>query len=142
MRRVLRAPCYLEYVNFTAAPGIGIDLVEVERFRSALEKGGQDFKDRLFTPNEQSSCENRADPPIHYAARWAAKEAAMKALGSGFAQGVGFKDFELLSDGSTPPQLILHGKAAELATERQIRGMRVSISHTDSTAAAVVLADS
>lgn len=130
-------------MNSTPAPGIGVDLVEVERFRSAIEKGGQDFKDRLFTPNEQASCENRADPPIHYAARWAAKEAAMKALGSGFAQdGVGFKDFELLSDGSTPPQLILHGKAAELATERQIRGMRVSISHTDSTAAAVVMADS
>ncbi|HJM39332.1 MAG TPA: holo-ACP synthase [Planctomycetota bacterium] len=125
----------------TFAPGIGIDLVEVDRFRSALEKGGATFLNRLFTPSEQEDCASRADPPIHYAARWAAKEAAMKALGSGFAQdGVEFTHFEIRSDGSSPPQILLHKKAAELASERGLRSLRLSLSHTSTTAAAVVMA--
>jgi len=135
-------PCYLDSVNSPQAPGLGIDLVEIDRFRSALENGGQAFKKRLFTENEQVECESRADPAIHYAARWAAKEAAMKALGSGFAQdSIEFPQFEVISDGSSAPILVLHGIAAKLAENRKIRGLRVSITHTRSTAAAVVIAD-
>ncbi|MDP6942268.1 MAG: holo-ACP synthase [Planctomycetota bacterium] len=125
----------------SSAPGVGIDLVEVERFRTAVEKGGEAFLNRLFTPDEQADCNSRADPPLHYAARWAAKEAAMKALGSGFAQdGVEFTHFEIRSDGSSPPTLLLHKKAAELAAKRGLHDLNLSLSHTSTTAAAVVMA--
>ena len=124
------------------APGVGIDLVEIERFRAVMERNGQRLLDRVFTPAEQRSCESRADPPVHYAARFAAKEAAMKALGTGWGQhGVGFLQFEIQSDGKTAPRLLLTGKAAELAGQAELRGMRVSLTHSETTAGAVVVAD-
>jgi holo-[acyl-carrier protein] synthase len=133
---------YSPVVDEPALPGIGIDLVEVERFRASLERGGQAFLDKLFTPGEQADCGGRADPAPHYAARFAVKEAAMKALGRGYGQeGVGFRDFELLKDDGGRPSLRLHGAAAEFARARGLRGLRVSLTHTATSAGAVVLAE-
>ncbi|MBC8327932.1 MAG: holo-ACP synthase [Planctomycetes bacterium] len=123
-------------------PAVGIDLVDVDRLRASIERGGQAFLDKVYTPAEQAYCGSRKDPAPHYAARFAAKEAAMKAIGSGFGQdGVGFRDFELLKDDAGRPRLELHGAAAERARERGVRSLRVSITHTDHGAAAVVVAE-
>lgn len=123
-------------------PGVGIDLVEVSRIRASVERGGQAFLDKVFTAAEQAECAGRADPAMHLAARFAAKEAAMKALGSGFGQhGVGFHDFELRKDEAGRPFLAVAGAAAKLAREHGLRGFRVSISHTATLAAAVVMAE-
>ncbi len=121
-------------------PGLGVDLVEVERFRSSLEHGGPAFRDRLFTAAEQAECEARPDPAPHYAARFAVKEAAMKALGTGWSGGLAFTDFEVHSDGRSAPGLQLRGRAAERAREAGILAWRVSLSHTRALAVAVVLA--
>ncbi len=123
-------------------PGVGIDLVEVERFRASMERGGQAFLDKLFSPAEQADCASRADPAPHFAARFAAKEAAMKAIGHGYGQdGVGFRDFELHREESGRPRLELQGAAAELARAHGLRGLRVSITHTRTSAGAVVIAE-
>lgn len=122
------------------APGVGFDLVDVDRFRLAMERNGRRFRERVFTPQEQAECDGRADPILHYAARFAAKEAGMKALGTGWSGGVGFRDFEVHSNGKQAPRLELHGKAAEVAQRLGLRGLRVSLSHTERSAGAAVVA--
>ena len=121
-------------------PGLGLDLVSVPRFAAALERGGDAFRERLFTPAEQAQADSRSRPAQHYAARFAAKEAVMKALGRGFGQGVAFPEIEVVSDGRTPPRLELHGETAALAAAAGIVGWSLSLSHSDETAGAVVLA--
>jgi len=121
-------------------PGIGLDLVTVARFADALERGGSAFRERLFTAAEQAQAESRSRPQQHYAARFAAKEAVMKALGRGFGQGVAFPEIEIHSDGRSAPQVELHGNTAALAKESGICGWSLSLSHSDDTAGAVVMA--
>ena len=120
--------------------GLGIDFVDVDRFRTSLEKGGDKFRERLFTQAERETCEARKDPALHYAARFAAKEAAMKALGTGWSGGIAFTDFEIQSEGAGPPVLQVAGHAARVATEHGIEAWTLSLTHTDHTAGAVVLA--
>ncbi|MCH2101735.1 MAG: holo-ACP synthase [Planctomycetes bacterium] len=122
-------------------PGVGVDLVEIARLEASLERGGQSMLDRMFTPAEQQECQRRKQPAMHYAARMAAKEAGMKALGTGWTGGVSFCDFEVISDGKTAPKLKLHGVAKELAQKEGISSMRLSISHTDNLAIAFVIAE-
>lgn len=122
-------------------PGIGVDLVDVARLEASLERGGQALLDRMFTLAEQQECQSRKQPAMHFAARMAAKEAGMKVLGSGWTGGVGFCDFEVVSDGKTAPQLLLHGVAADRARENRIRALRLSLSHTDGLAIAFVVAE-
>lgn len=121
-------------------PGIGLDLVTVTRFADALERGGEAFRKRLFTAKEQAHAATRSKPAQHYAARFAAKEAVMKALGRGFGQGVAFPEIEILSDGKSAPQVVLHGKTKELADAAGIVAWALSLSHSDDTAGAVVMA--
>lgn len=120
-------------------PGVGIDLVDVGRLADSLERGGTALRNRIFTTGEQEECGRRAKPIMHLAARLAAKEAGMKALGSGWTGGVGFCDFEVVSDGRTAPKLLLHGEAAALAEKAGIAEMRLSLSHTDHLAIAIVV---
>jgi holo-[acyl-carrier protein] synthase len=122
------------------APGLGIDLVSVARFRTSVEDGGQAFLDRVFTPEEQQDCLRRKHPHPSLAARFAAKEAVMKALGTGWSAGVRFRDIEVASDEAGVPRLRLHGRAAELADAADFGELRVSLSHTDEQATAVVVA--
>lgn len=119
--------------------GIGIDLVEVKRIRDLLERHGDRFKKRMFTPEEVAYCDSFAESAIPYAARFAAKEAAVKALGTGFAGAVGFADVEVTRLPSGQPELRFHGGAKARADEMSVQRSFVSITHTSEHAMAQVL---
>ena len=122
--------------------GLGTDLVAVDRVERLLTRHGERFLARVFTPGERAECLRRARPAVHLAARLAAKEAAMKALGSGWGAGVGWRDIEVRSDGETPPVLRLTGAAEARAVARGALRTWVSLSHDGGYAlAAVVLTD-
>lgn len=120
--------------------GLGADLVEVARLARAVDRTGPKLLDRLFTPAEQDECVSRRTPAVHLAARFAAKEAALKALGIGWGGGIRWKDLEILRGGNGRPALTLRGRARELAEERGVRGTLVSLSHDGGFALAVVIA--
>jgi holo-[acyl-carrier protein] synthase len=112
------------------ARGVGIDLIEIERVERALERRPR-LAERLFTPAELAYARERARPGRHLAARFAAKEAVIKALG----QSVAPREIEVVS--GKPPALQLHGRAAEVAGDTEIA---ISLTHSDDTAAAVAVA--
>ena len=117
--------------------GIGIDLVEVPRLRELLERHGQRFKERTFTAGEIAYCDACADPAMHYAARFAAKEAAAKSLGTGlWAEGVVWTDIEVVREASGKPQIVLHGAAKQHAADTNCL---VSLTHTRDLAMAQVI---
>jgi holo-[acyl-carrier protein] synthase len=118
--------------------GLGTDLVEVERFRLALARRVT-LSDRLFTAGEQEYAYGQHDPVKSLAARFGAKEAAMKALGAGLGA-FRFREVEVVREDSGAPSLALHGAAAALAAERGVTAWPLSLTHTDATAMAVVLA--
>jgi holo-[acyl-carrier protein] synthase len=125
-----------------AVVGVGIDLVEVERIRRLLERHGERFKERTFTAAEAAYCDRCADPAIHYAARFAAKEAAAKALGTGFAEGVSWVDVEVGREDSGCPVLRLHGGAEVRALALGVARLHVSLTHTKEQAMAQVVLES
>jgi len=120
--------------------GIGLDLVDIPRLEQSITNGGQQFLDRVFTATEQDYCNGKSRPHEHFAARWAAKEAAMKVLGTGWSGGVAFTDFEVTNDSDGRPRLIVSGVAASAANERGIVEWQLSLSHTGQTAGAVAQA--
>lgn len=119
--------------------GTGLDLVDVERFRKFVERRGERALQRLFTPGELSYCKRFTDPTQALAARFAAKEAFFKALGTGMGPAGGWHDVEVIRLASGQPRLQLHGLAAERAREMQVRTIHVTLSHTEGTAGAVVI---
>lgn len=119
--------------------GLGVDLVEIDRMRQVLGRTPR-FPERVFTKGEREYCEERPDPATHYAARFAAKEAAVKALGTGFSDGIGFTDVEVSNNPKGRPILTLHGRALDKAEEMGVTDMPLSISHTDNDAVACVIA--
>ena len=119
---------------------LGLDLCEVPRIRDMLERHGERFKARTFTEAERAYCDKNADPAMHYAARFAAKEAVAKALGTGFADNVGWQDIEVLRAESGQPSIALHDGAAAKAKELGITKVLVTLTHTKETAAASVVA--
>jgi holo-[acyl-carrier protein] synthase len=110
--------------------GTGIDLAEVARIRSSIERFGAKFTDRIFTPGEIAYVERKANKFERYAARFAAKEAGMKAIGTGWKRGVRWQDFEVANLPSGKPTLRLHGVAAEFAARLKVRNVSLSITHT------------
>lgn len=118
--------------------GIGSDLVELDRFRAALERT-PGLRTRLFTPAEREYADEKADPTERYAVRFAAKEAVLKALGVGLGT-VAMRDIEVARLDSGEPQIRLHGAAAELARERGVTRWLVTLTHTERLAQAVVVA--
>lgn len=114
----------------------GIDLVEIERLQSAIERHGSPFLDRIFTPEELSEVR---DKPASLAARFAAKEAVAKALGTGIGS-VHWKEIEALRGDAGQPVLRLSGKAAQVADERNLQEWSISLSHTKSHAIAIAVA--
>ncbi len=110
--------------------GIGIDFEEVDRIHEAIERHGQRFIERIFTPREIAYVEARANRSERYAVRFAAKEAAMKALGTGWSCGVSWLDCEVVNDAAGRPHLELHGRARAIAEEKGCRCRWVSLSHT------------
>ena len=121
--------------------GIGIDLADPGRLRAASERH-EGLLARLFTPAELADCSSRNDPWPSLAARFAAKEAFVKSLGTGLRQGLSWKQVEVRRDGEGRPFLELHGRAAELAEQAGVRHLHLSLSHLSGMAAAqVVLED-
>ena len=122
--------------------GIGVDIVEIEKLRLAMVRRGDRLRNRAFTPLEIEYCEERANQYQHYAARFAAKEAAFKAIGTGWREGVGWHDAEVRNALSGKPSLFLSGRALELAHHRGALHFWLSLSHTDRYAVAQVVLES
>ena len=121
--------------------GVGIDVIQNERIRESITKFGQRFINRIYTEKEIAYCSNCADPGIHYAARFAAKEAGFKALGTGWAGGVKWKDIEVQKLASGKPELHLYGEALEHATSLGATRYFVSLTHDQLVSCAVVVFD-
>jgi holo-[acyl-carrier protein] synthase len=117
--------------------GVGVDLVQVERMEKALARGER-FQRRIFTERETAYCLRHKHPATHFAARFAAKEAGMKAIGTGWSNGVGWKDFEVTLDARGRPNLLLSGKAAEFAMAMGATHTVVSLAHDGGFSIAVV----
>jgi holo-[acyl-carrier protein] synthase len=118
---------------------IGIDLVEISRMEEVFARRGERFRARVFTEGEINYCERRASKLASYAARFAAKEAAMKALGTGWADGVGWMDIEVVSQQSGAPVLQLHRRALERMREMGAMKAHISLTHSGNLAIAEVL---
>jgi holo-[acyl-carrier protein] synthase len=116
--------------------GLGLDLVEVSRIRALLQKSGDRFKERVYTAGEIAYCDSCADGAMNYAARFAAKEAVAKALGTGFSNGVSWKDIEVLRSEGGVPSVRLHGEAETVAKTLGVRKVLVTLTHTGAAAAA------
>jgi holo-[acyl-carrier protein] synthase len=119
--------------------GTGIDIAEVPRIGEAMERFGQRFLDRIFTAGEQRYCDSKANRAERYAARFAAKEAAMKALGTGWNHGVRWRDCEVVRLPGGRPTISFHGKAGEVAAKLGVKNAALSISHTQEQAIAQVI---
>lgn len=119
--------------------GTGVDLAEVDRIRAAAERFGRRFVERIFTPAEIAYVERKANRYERYAARFAAKEAGMKAIGTGWRHGVRWRDFEVANLPSGKPTLLLHGRAALFAERLGVKSVALSLTHTSETALAHVI---
>ena len=122
--------------------GIGIDLVEVERMQRLLDRKGERALNRLFTPGERSYAATHPEPARQLAARVAAKEAAFKALsGNDLARAIGWRELEVVSHKGRSPVLLLHGRARERATELGLSRVLLTMTHSETVAAAFVVAE-
>ncbi len=119
--------------------GMGVDIIEVPRVRSAIERFGDRFLKRLFTPAEIRYCESKANKYERFAARFAAKEAALKAIGTGLSRGISWQDVEVVREPSGKPTLAFTGKAGEFAARLHVHHASVSLSHTEQVAFAQVI---
>ena len=122
-----------------AAPRVGLDLVDVPRFSLAVARRGDAFRRRVFTDGEWTYAGTRAERDRVLAARFAAKEAVLKALGTGWGRGISFKDVEVVGGGRAAPTLVLHGAAKRRADALGVT-LAISLSHAGTMASAVALA--
>ncbi|XZE51753.1 holo-ACP synthase [Planctomycetaceae bacterium SH139] len=120
--------------------GIGTDIVECVRIAKMIERHGELFLDRVYTTNEVLYCSERKAATQHYAGRWAAKEAVLKALGTGWTRGIQWTDIEVRNEPGGRPSITLAGVARELSIEMGITEVQISISHCRSHATAYALA--
>lgn len=119
--------------------GLGVDIVEVSRVEAILARS-QAFATRAFSEAEQEYCSAKRNPAVHYATHFAAKEAVLKALGAGFSCGIGPRDVEVGHDDKGRPVALLHGRAQEVAAEKGIEEIHISLSRTHDTAVANAIA--
>lgn len=117
--------------------GTGIDIIEIDSIGSEIKR--KTFINRTFCPSEIEYCNNKPDSAQHFAARFAAKESAMKALGCGWSNGVQWRDIEVVKENGKPPTIVLHNKARELAEEKKVSKVWLSLSHCDRYATAMVI---
>lgn len=120
--------------------GIGTDIVECLRIAQMIDRHGELFISRVYTPREIAYCQSRKQATQHFAGRWAAKEAVLKALGTGWRRGISWRDVEIEAVESGKPRCALHGGALEVAQRLGVRETLVSISHCRSHATALALA--
>ena len=121
-------------------PSPGIDLVDTVRLAAVIARQGDAFLHRVFTPAEIAYCRSHRDAAPYFAARFAAKEAVAKALRTGIGESAAFVEIEVIRDAAGAPSIRLHGSAARTAEALGIREMRVSLTHTATQAAAMVIA--
>jgi holo-[acyl-carrier protein] synthase len=119
---------------------VGTDIVEVLRIGQMIERHGEVFLNRVYTEDEIRYCQRRKEYTQHYAGRWAAKEAVMKTLGTGWSRGVGWRDIEICSSRTGAPSIILRGAAREVAEQAGICDVLISISHCRAFATATAIA--
>ncbi|MGQ0633642.1 MAG: holo-ACP synthase [Planctomycetaceae bacterium] len=119
---------------------VGTDIVEVLRIGQMIERHGELFLQRVYTEDEIRYCQRRRQYTQHFAGRWAAKEAVMKTLGTGFSRGVGWRDIEVCSHKSGRPSILLRGGAREIARQIGIGDVLISISHCHAYATATAVA--
>jgi len=119
--------------------GLGLDIAEIDRIEAAVTRHGAPFLERLFTPNEIAYCERFKNRYERYAGRFAVKEAAMKALGTGWSNGVRWRDIEVMREPSGKPGLRLEGAAREIADGLGVKHISVTITHSGNLALAQVI---
>ncbi len=124
----------------SAVVGIGTDIIECERITQMIHKHGETFLHRVYTPEEIDYCSGRKAADQHYAGRWAAKEAVLKALGTGWAHGIQWTDVQVVNQQGGKPTIRLEGKAGEISRDMGISVMMISISHCKSYATAYATA--
>jgi holo-[acyl-carrier protein] synthase len=122
--------------------GIGVDIADISRFQGFLDKNNSALLNRLFSENELNRCCKRKDAASCLAARFAAKEAFMKALGTGLRDGLSWLDIEVRNDELGKPELLLSGRAHELFTTRRLQSALLSLSHDGGNAIAMVVLES
>jgi holo-[acyl-carrier protein] synthase len=122
-----------------AIVGTGVDICEVGRVQDAIERFGERFLKRVFTEAERNYCDSKRNRAERYAARFAAKEAAMKAIGTGLRRGVSWQDFEVGREPGGRPTILMAGKAAEFAAKLGMKRAALSITHTKEQALAQVI---
>ncbi|HXY79407.1 MAG TPA: holo-ACP synthase [Candidatus Bathyarchaeia archaeon] len=122
--------------------GSGLDIAEIDRIEAAITRHGAPFIDRLFTPEEAAYCERFKNRYERYAARFAVKEAAMKALGTGWSRGVRWRDIEVTREPGGRPGLRLQGAAREIADRLGVKHISVTITHSGNLALAQVIFES
>jgi holo-[acyl-carrier protein] synthase len=122
--------------------GTGIDIAEVPRIRQSIERFGDRFLQRIYTAGEIRYCDSKANRAERYAARFAAKEAAMKALGTGWSHGVRWRDCEVVRLPGGRPSIVFHGKAGEISAKLGVKNAALSLSHTAEQAIAQVILES
>ena len=120
---------------------VGVDSVDIARIEGLWQRGGPRFAQRVLTPAEMHYCVSRQDPAESIAARFCAKEAVMKCLGTGWAHGIGFRQIEVMRDENGAVHLELAGACAARAAELGIRRFHLSLTHTAATATAFVVAE-
>ncbi|HBE72374.1 MAG TPA: holo-[acyl-carrier-protein] synthase [Planctomycetaceae bacterium] len=123
-----------------AVIGIGTDIIECERIDQMIEKHGQTFLTRVYTTDEIAYCKQRKAANQHYAGRWAAKEAVLKALGTGWAHGIQWTDVEVVNQVGGKPEIVLSGVAEKISRDMGIAQMMISISHCKGYATAYATA--
>jgi holo-[acyl-carrier protein] synthase len=119
--------------------GLGIDIAEIDRIEASIARHGRRFLERIFTPGEIAYCERHRNKAERYAGRFAVKEAAMKALGTGWGNGVRWLDIEVTREPGGKPLLKLHGRAKDIASELGAKNLSLTITHSGNTALAQVI---
>ncbi len=122
--------------------GVGIDIIDVKRIKKEISTSGHDFKFNLFTENEIKYCDGKRNSAENYAARFAAKEAFFKAIGTGWRNGLGWKEAGVQNDELGKPGIVLYGKAKTFVEENNISKLQVSLSHIKDAAVAIVILES
>ncbi len=116
--------------------GIGIDVVEVQRIGSSIDEFGDKFLNRIFTEREQAYCSSQKRPMIHYAARFAAKEAIAKAFGTGIGKDIAWTDMEIVRESSGEPKVVMSGMGKDFAEKIKVVDIKISLTHAEHYAAA------
>jgi len=120
--------------------GIGTDITECDRIDRMIKAHGQTFLHRVYTPGEIDYCNKRKQAIQHFTGRWSAKEAVLKALGTGWISGIAWRDIEILNEISGKPKIFLHAGTLDIANQFGIRDIQITISHCNTHAVAFAIA--